>query len=256
LDNFDVTEEFNVQIDNENKRFSIAKNDAKYGQYKVLVSYGNGMKADTYLNNFFVTYGLLGEKLEFDTETNNLAFNVGRDLEYYSVIASDKNYAIYTNQLSGNISFVPTEYTSIYSDKNMSIPTLSYHITDGVGCTVTHTVTSNSGFPLQYNFHVEYYEDTALQPVNVYYDLGGGINHPKNYGKELASDTTDLLLYEPTREGYTFRGWYASNSSGAKQLRQEGDVWYIDWEDIHHMGESPTLWASSYYKKYYKNYVF
>ena len=253
LDNFDVTEDFNIQIDNGNKRFSIVKDDAKYGQYKVLVSYGNGMKADTYLNNFFVTYGLLGEKLEFNTEANNLAFNVGRDLEYYSVICSDKDYAIYTNQLNGSISFIPTEYTSIYSDKNMSIPTLSFNIIDGVGCTVTHTVTSNSGYPLQYNFHVEYYEDTTLQPVNVYYNLNGGVNHTKNYGKELANDTTDLLLYEPTREGYTFKGWYLSNGDNTEQLRQDGDLWYIDWGDIHHMGEAPTLWASSYYKKYYKN---
>ncbi len=253
LNNVNVTKEFDVAIDSENKRFTITKEDAAYGNYKILVSYANEIKSGTYLNNFYVTYGLIGEKLEFDTESNNLAFNVGRDLEYYSVIVSNKNYAIYTNQLSGNISFLPTSYTSIYSDKNMSIPTLSYNIVDGNSCTVTHTITANSEYELNYNFHVEYYEDTTLQPVTVYYDLGGGVNHPKNYGKELASDTTDLLLYEPTREGYAFKGWCLGSDADGKMARQEGDLYYIDWNDIHHLGESPTLYASSYYKQYYNN---
>ena len=88
----------------------------------------------------------------------------------------------------------------------MSIPTLTYNITNGQDCTVVHTVTSTSGYALDYNFHVEYCEDTTLQPVKVYYDLNGGVNHPKNYSKELANATTDLILYAPTREGYTFKG--------------------------------------------------
>ena len=253
LDYVDVTKQFDVKIDNENKRFSIAKEDAAYGNYKVLVSYGNDVKSDVYLNNFYVTYGLMGEKQEFDTETNNLAFNTGRDLEYYSIIRSNKNYAIYTNQLSGNISFLPIGYTSVYSDKNMTIPTLSYEVTDGAGCTVTHTVTSTSGYPLSYNFHVEYYEDTTLQPVTVYYDVGGGVNHPLNYSKELANESTDLVLYAPTREGYVFQGWYLGKDDEAAKASKKGDLYYVNWENIHHMGEEPTLYASSYYKKYYNN---
>ena len=44
LDNVDVTKDFNVRIDSENKRFYIEKEGARYGQYKVLVTYGNGKK--------------------------------------------------------------------------------------------------------------------------------------------------------------------------------------------------------------------
>lgn len=253
LDNVNVTKDFNVRIDGENKRFYISKNNAAYGQYKVLVSYGDEKNSSTYLNNFFVTHGLLGEKLEFDYENNGFAFNTGKDLEYYSVITANKNYALYTNQLNGALSFLPI-HQSVYSEQNMSVPTLSYTIPQEDGCaTVTHIFTSNSGYSLNYNFHFEYYEDTSLQPVYVFYDLGGGINHPKNYGKELASPTADLLLYEPTREGYTFAGWYLDYGNGSKKVSQDGNLHYVDWEDIHHLGESPTLHNRSYYSTYYNN---
>ncbi len=36
-------------------------------------------------------------------------------------------------------------------------------------------------------------------------------------------------------------------------MPDENGVYYIGWEDIHHMGEAPGVRASSYYKKYYNN---
>ena len=252
LDNRNVTSDFAVTWDNVQKRFYISKSDAPYGNYKVIVTYGNGDDTDKYLNNFFVTYGLFGEEIEYDYDKNDNTFNLGRELEFYSFITSDKNYVIYTRHLNGEVAFRPTEQ-SVYSDRNMSVPTLSYEILDGVSVTKTHTVTADSGYELDYDFTFEYCADLTMQPVNVYYDLGGGVNHPENYGRELASPTTDLALYAPTREGYTFGGWYLGYSSGSKPLVEKDGRYYIDWEDIHHMGESPSVHAGSHYKKYYKN---
>ncbi len=146
---------------------SISKNDAPYGQYTVIVTYGNGEKTDTYLNNFIVTHGLVGEEIEFDYGSNSLTYNTGLDLEYYSFISSNKNYVIYTDKLEGEISFLPTE-RSVYSEKNMSIPKISYRIEDGISTTETYTITSVSGYELEYSFTFEYCEDSALSPVNVY----------------------------------------------------------------------------------------
>jgi hypothetical protein len=92
-----------------------------------------------------------------------------------------------------------------------------------------------------------------MQPVNVYYDLGGGINHNKNYSIELASPTSDLLLYPAIRRGYTFKGWYLDYGNGQIPLKEENGMYRIDWDDIHHMGEAPPLNAISHYKKYYNN---
>ena len=252
LANQDVTNRFSVSIDEKNKRFYISADDAAYGQYKVLVKYTNGEESDTYLNNFYVTYGLIGEGMEFQTEDNDLGFRTPRDLEFYGFTAPLKNYVIYTNKQSGTVSFVPLNQ-SVYSEKNMSVPTISYEITDGVGCTKVHSITSNSGYELNYTFNFEYCDDTAMQPVNIYYDLGGGINHNKNYAIELASPTSDLLLYPAIRRGYTFKGWYLDYGNGQKALEEQDGIYRIDWDDIHHMGESPTLSASSHYKKYYNN---
>ena len=252
LDGQDVTRDFDVRIDNAEKRFYISKENAAYGQYKVLVTYGNGEKSSEYLNNFFVTYGLIGEEIEYDYSKTAFVFNPGRDLEFYSFISSEKTYVVYTNSLSGEISFLPTEQ-SVYSDKNMSIPTISYEITNGKSCTSTYTIKSDSGYELDYNFVFEYYADTSLQTVNVYYDLGGGVNHINNYSRELAGPTTALTLYEPTRPGYTFAGWYLDYGNGSQRISETDGVYYVSWDDIHHMGEDPTMNAISYYKQYYKN---
>ena len=252
LDNKDVTDDFAVRIDEKEKRFYISREDAAYGNYKVLVRYGNAQTSDTYLNNFYVTHGLVGEELEFNYEANNLGFNTGKDLEYYSYMSSDKDYVIYTKSLSGSISFLPIEQ-SVYSEKNMSVPSISYEITDGKSCTVTHTVEAASGYLLEYRFTFIYCDDTTMQTVRVFYDLAGGENHGENYMMELGNEGSGLLLYEPSREGYTFAGWYVMLGDGSTVTEKSGEGYVIPWDTIHHMGESPTVYASSYYKKYYKN---
>ena len=252
LGNENVTSDFNVRVDRLADRFYISQSNASYGQYKVLVTYGNGEVTDTYLNNFFVTHGLVGEEIEFDYASNSLAFNTGLDLEYYSYITEDKTYVIYTNQLKGEISFLPTEQ-SVYSEKNMSLSKISYNIENGVSDTEIYRITSESGYELEYTFVFEYCEDTTLSPVNVYYDLGGGINNPDNHEKELGGENTGLALYAPTREGYTFDGWYLDYGNGSRKIEEINGVYYVDWDDIHHLGEAPPLYAKSHYNKYYKN---
>ena len=247
----DVTSKFTVNIDNDQKRFYISRDNADYGQYKILVKYGNEEKSDTYLNNFFVTHGLVGETVEYDNEKNDVGFNTGRDLELYSYISPSKNYVIYTNKTTGEISFVPM-HQSVYSEKNMSIPSISYEITNGEYKT-KYSIIANTGYILDYNFSFEYYSDTSLLPVYVYYDLDGGVNNSKNYAMELANEENDLTLYAPTRDGYTFAGWYLDYGNSSRKIESDGDVYYVDWDDITHMGESPTLFSSSYYKKYYNN---
>lgn len=251
LGNQNVTNDFTVSVNREEKRFSITKENADYGQYKVLVSYTNGTKTGTYLNNFFVTHGMVGEEIELDSTKNDFTFNPGKDLEYYSFTFPEKNYVVYTNKTSGSLFFL-SRRQSVYSEQNMSLPTLSYEIVDGK-CVSTYTITSDMGYTLDYNFTFEYCEDTTLRPINVYYDLGGGINDARNYKRELAGEHSDIVLYAPTRDGYTFDGWYLDYGNGSKKLAQNGDEYYLAWEDICHMGESPSLYASSYYKKYYKN---
>lgn len=252
LDGQNVTDDFTVSIDNTNKKFCISRENAPYGQYKLIVTYGNGERSDDYLNNFFVTHGLFGEEIEYDYDSTDFTFNPGRDLEFHSFITSDKNYVIYTNSLSGEISFLPTEQ-SIYSEKNMSLPNISYEITNGESCTSTYTFKSDSGYELDYNFIFEYCEDTTLQTVNVYYDLGGGVNHSKNYDMELAGPESDLVLYAPTRPGYTFAGWYLDYGSGTRAIPESDGVYCVGWDDIRHLGEEPGFHVTSYYQSYYNN---
>ena len=247
-----VTEDFLVTVDGASKTFAIYAEDVPFGQYKILVTYTDGARIDTYLNNFFVIYGLVGEGVEFDTANNDLGFATVRDLEFYAFTAPNKNYVIYTNKQSGIVSFKPLNQ-SVYSETNMSVTPLSFEIKDGEGDVVIHTVTSPSGYELTYIFNFEYCQDPTLQNVFVYYDLDGGVNHPSNYGVELANASTDLVLYAPTREGYTFKGWYLDYGNGSAPLEKDGDVYRIGWDDIHHMGENPTTYAKSHYKKYYLN---
>ena len=252
LDGKNVTKDFSISIDKENSRFYIEREKADYGNYKVLVSYGNDQATDTYLNNFFVTYGLIGEELEFDADNNSLGFATGKDLEYYSFTSANKSYVIYTNKLSGSVSFIPIEQ-SVYSEVNMSMPTVSYEITNGISTTVKQKIASPSGYELVYTFKIIYCDDSTMQPVRVYYDLDGGVNHAENYDRELANEAGGLILYEPTRAGYTFAGWYIETEDGGITVTKSGDGYVVAWESIDHMGDAPTMFASSYYKQYYNN---
>lgn len=47
--------------------------------------------------------------------------------------------------------------------------------------------------------------------AHITYALDGGVNNPKNKGTyKLATDaTTEINIYEPEKEGYSFDGWYA-----------------------------------------------
>ncbi len=252
LDGRDVTDRFDVAVDNEGNRFFVSADTAAYGQYKLQVTYGTDSKTDTYLNNFFVTHGLVGEEIEYDADGNDFAFNPGYDVEFYSFVSSDKTYVIYTDKLQGEIAFLPTEQ-SVYSEKNMSLPRISYEITNGKSCSSVYKIESRSGYELEYKFIFEYCADTSLQTVNVYYDLGGGENHSENYALELAGPTGELVLYAPTREGYTFAGWYLDYGNGSRAVEERDGLYYVSWDDIHHCGENPSVNAISYYKEFYNN---
>ena len=252
LNGQDVSDKFSIEVDKTNKRFYITKTNADYGQYKVIVTYGNDQKTDAYLNNFFVTHGLIGEDLELDYDPETTAFTRGHDLEYYSYTLPNKDYIIYTNTTSGELNFIQ-RVQSVYSEVDMNLPKITYDVTEGDSQTKTYTITAPTGYQLDYNFTFEYNADTTLQTVNVFYDLAGGVNNAQNHAVELASDTQDLKLYAPTRQGYTFKGWYLDYGNGSQKIKEIDGVYYVGWEDICHLGDAPNLNALSYYNKYYAN---
>ena len=60
-----------------------------------------------------------------------------------------------------------------------------------------------------YDMDMTFVAQWVLQYYKVTYELNGGTNNPKN----LDSYTyfNDLILYDPTREGYQFDGWYIND---------------------------------------------
>lgn len=50
----------------------------------------------------------------------------------------------------------------------------------------------------------------GIDSYNVTYVLNGGVNHPDNPIEY--SSLTNLVVFEPTKEGYTFEGWYIDAS--------------------------------------------
>ena len=87
LDNVNITDKFTINVDQSNKKFTIkSKGTALYGQHKVLITYGNGIESDTYLNNFIVTHGLINPVFHFNTTLTESEFNVGYAFEYESYV--------------------------------------------------------------------------------------------------------------------------------------------------------------------------
>lgn len=93
------------------------------------------------------------------------------------------------------------------------------------------------------------YTDALTGDINLYakytaidysinYELYGGTNHSENPATYTIADTP-VTLKEPTRAGYTFKGWYTFSDEGDKNyidslpLNSTGDyIVHADWEII------------------------
>lgn len=73
------------------------------------------------------------------------------------------------------------------------------------------------------------------QPIS--YVLNGGVNDPRNPSKYIPGDA-DIKIYEPTREGYIFKGWYMTgdttlNKNAVIKKDSTGEITlYAQWDKI------------------------
>ena len=86
------------------------------------------------------------------------------------------------------------------------------------------------------NFVLKVYTDaTTPSTYSISYQLNGGTNHKSNLSRY--STGTNVTLYNPTRKGYTFGGWYTSSSFSGNKVTSIAGIsrdytLYAKWSPI------------------------
>ena len=108
-----------------------------------------------------------------------------------------------------------TSYTIEDADFTLKEPVKPGYIFDGWYTTPTLKTEVNKITTSNCKNITLYAKWTPITTYHVNYEMDGGINAPDNIS-EYTALTPDFILKEPSKSGYTFDGWYTSNTFKTK----------------------------------------
>ena len=247
----DVTTEFDITLDKENKEYTLKANNLRYGPYKILVEYSNSSAVEEYVNMLYINSdAVISNLYTYYSSSSSGISNNGNFLVYSSYNYEGITVNLATTQNSGSCSlyFTPTSYSNINSSSYINI-SFSGLGADNQIFSTTKKITSASGATIDIIINILFVQDSAnYKMVNVYYGLNGGVNPAENLSREIFSTTSGLTLAEPTRKGFEFVGWYY-DSALTKPVTSNN---YI-FANVTQIGSTPTCYAQDYYKSYFNN---
>lgn len=233
---FDTPCNVNVLIDQTKQTITISGQDLKTGNYKVYIKYTNGQATEEYLNNFYVLDGMEIEyaQYQFSYGTNYAEDNGGGSIKNNGVYQifdgkNDKNNQLVFGTSESSTSILLKlyfdHYTSVASVSVASGTTgvmvrddltnasngkygFQINISSVYGNKRTLTITSTDGTTKNLDIIILKATSSAQKMVSVLYDVNGGVNNENNNKKVLVSSQNAATIYAPTKDGYTFTGWY------------------------------------------------
>ncbi len=233
---FDEICDIDVLIDQTAKTINIAGENLKSGNYKVYIEYTNGTTSEKYLNNFYVLDGMEIEyaQYNFSYDTNYAEDNGGGSIKNNGVYQifdgkNDKNNQLVFGTSESNTAIMLKlyfdHYTSVASVSVASGTTgvmvrgdltnasngkygFQINISSSYGNKRTLTITSTDGATKNLDIIILKATSSTQKMVSVLYDLDGGANSQNNNKKILVSSQNAATIYAPTKDGYTFTGWY------------------------------------------------
>ena len=261
----DVTSKFNVSYSNNS--FSIASSNCDIGAYKVKITLTNG-EEEIFSNTAFyvcdgneiesITYASGGANLSTGQGTlqcaGNLNTNAG-DLIYYSSSKTGILYLSFTFSTYSSVSGVSLYDTSIFTEL----------VTNNTGANISYDLDQNNAYSVifkhddvirEYKIYIFYVEDPNSEIVVLNYDLNGGVNNSQNLKRGLISNSKNIELYEPTREGYVFKGWYTSPTfEESSKLNVINDKYVLKNSDVIRYDTNTVGYQSSFNQSIKKSNV-
>ncbi len=70
---------------------------------------------------------------------------------------------------------------------------------------------------ISFSYKIKLYAKWILESYSITYELNGGTNHPKNI-ESYNAELDNISLYDPSRNGYTFDGWYYDEECVGEQV--------------------------------------
>ena len=250
----DVTVDFDIELDETNKEYTIKASNLRYGPYKILVEYSNGSLTEEYTNILYVNGDAVLEYmvLSYSSSASGISNN-GYYLIYNTYNYAGINLTIATTKHSGTF-YV---YGGRATYGNFSSPTsLVFEYTIGTdlptgttATTVVESLTGVSGMTLPVTMNVTYIADASThKQVNMFYGLNGGVNPADNLSREVFSTTDGMQLSEPSRKGYNFEGWYYDS---AFTTPVESNL--FKYENVVAFGSKDSCYSADYYQSYCNN---
>ncbi|MGD9909372.1 MAG: InlB B-repeat-containing protein [Candidatus Izemoplasmatales bacterium] len=172
--------------------------------------------------------------------------DIDQDLEVEMIISSldDLSFHVYN--------LVPTGYVLGYS------PETERKDYDFSGWYSDEALLTSVTFPYPLSSDTDLYASWTPHAYQINYHLDGGLNHPSNPDSYTLLDTP-LTLENPTKEGYSFVGWYLDNtylgnsvssiSTGEEDLQDYElyALWTLDLYTLTFVDdEGQTIWTNDY----------
>ena len=91
------------------------------------------------------------------------------------------------------------------------------------------------------NSDIDLYAKWVIKKYDIFYNLNGGVNHKNNLNSYNYKET--IMLNNPTRDGYTFEGWYLEKTYNTKITKitiKQNITLYAKWKKIDIKVSVPT----------------
>lgn len=248
-DGTDVTKDFSIHYEFNNE-ISVLSDNADIGSYKIIITYSkNNITEQTFTtfvvnNGFEINYVYYYFSAENDVNVNGeyQIFNNFNYNENQIVVASDSNSGTFTtlivfasyNKVQAISSYSPSYYTNIYSygvSSGACWVDIHYNLSITNSYTIQMIDINNAVRCLE--VVILHKENNLSELVTTVYNLNGGENNFRNLKRNIVDDVNPAIIYNPTKAGYSFDGWYySSDFAEDKKLPFNGTNYYLELSKI------------------------
>jgi len=264
-----VTDKFNIEISNKNNLINISADNLDCGSYKIIFNYKNSTKSESTISAFYLLNGteisdvyMYSGNNYGDVENNGLYQN-HNNLNYFNdeitIVSSNnqvglQNYRIVFSVYNDIESYSFSDETDIrhqfYKNKGYILLQTSLDFNENKIISLYLFTSHNYTKNIKIRF-LTFSSNCEL--THIFYELNGGKNNSENYKKDVINSNMGLNIYNPTKNGYDFAGWYYDKNF-TMPLTYNNNLYILEYDYINIISSPTVGW--SYYEDYYKKSVY
>ena len=259
-DGKNVTDDF--EITTTSTQIKLTANDVPVGAYKIITTCQNTSTSaeEEFINAFYVTDGMEMGYAYLDVSCSSKGVSTkGRFQNFNSLYTSSKDFYFADTATSGYILVIYQmgSYSDVQDIQASSGITVNvdpngiqyFHISYNFSSTNinkrTLTFINSQNKTQVMNFYIQKATSTDMYPYVMFETNGGTLNGDE--AKRMVVSGDGALVPTPTKEGYTFKGWYYSDEfTSNNKLTNKNGGYYIEQSKIIKYSSSTVDWQSAF----------